>query len=184
MITETSELWLKPNIHEIREAAFSEDAHVQQYGLYRYRLDITWDSTLPTLVTIGLNPSTATHTKDDPTIRRCKEFAKAFGCGTLRMLNVFALRSTDYKALFRVPDPIGPENTLEFLRYWCDGALTVACWGSHITERQWRHFYRAHEIAEAIPNLQCLRKTKSQHPEHPLYLPADLKPIPFAYAHD
>lgn len=184
MIIEATDLWVKPNIHEIREAAFSEDSLVKEFGLYRYRLDITWDSTLPTLVTIGLNPSTATHLKDDPTIRACKEFAKLLGCGTLRMLNAFALRSTDYKALFKVPDPIGPENTVEFLKHWWDGAITVACWGSHITERPWRHFYRGHEIAQTIPNLKCWRKTKSGHPEHPLYLPRNLQPIPFAYADD
>lgn len=161
--------------NEIREAAFSE------CGLYRYRLDIVWDATLRMLVTIGLNPSTADHLKDDPTIRRCKEFAKVFGFGGYRMLNAFALRSTDYKALFRAKDPIGPENTIEYLRLWSDGPMTIACWGGHITERKWQHYYRGHDISEAIPGLLCLRRTKSGHPEHPLYLPGNLKPQAFSY---
>jgi hypothetical protein len=164
---------------EWREAAYSDDE------IYRYRLDITFDPENPrTLVTIGLNPSTATENKDDPTIRVCKRMAKDLDCGTYRMLNAFAFRSTDYKALFRNPDPIGPENTLEYLRYWCDGATVVACWGAHITERPWRHFYRGREIAAAIPNLQALKVTQSGHPHHPLYLPVDIRLQPFAYAID
>lgn len=161
---------------ERREAAFSPDRQ------FRYRLDITWDSTRPTMTTICLNPSTADHLQDDPTIRRGKAFARSFGCGTYRMLNVFAFRSTDYTAIFRQPDPIGEDNTLEYLRFWCDGTLAVAAWGAHITERNWwRHYYRGHDVADAIPELMCLKRTKSGHPQHPLYLPAGLRPMPFSY---
>lgn len=97
------------------------------------------------------------------------------------MLNAFALRSTDHKALFRFKDPVGPENTVEYLKQWCDGPMTIACWGAHITERKWSHYYRGHVIAESIPGLLCLRKTQKGHPEHPLILPYGLKPIPFSY---
>ncbi len=165
------------NDEEMREAVYSDDE------IYRYRLDICFDLNNPrTLVTIGLNPSTATETKDDPTIRVCKRLAKDMGCGTYRMLNAFAFRSTDYKALFRNPDPIGPDNTIEFLQHWCDGAHVVACWGAHITERPWRHFYRGRDVAKAIPNLYALKITQSGHPHHPLYLPADTILKPFSYA--
>ena len=174
IITETAEIEIN-GVREVREAVFSPDK------IYRYRLDICWDTGLPTLATVGLNPSTATHLKDDPTIRRGKGFAKRYGCGSYRMLNAFAYRSTDYKALFRVADPVGPENTIEFLNFWLDGTVGIACWGAHITERQWRHYYRGHYLSDAFPSLKCFRKTKSGHPEHPLYLPADLKPIPFQY---
>lgn len=162
---------------EKREAVFSDDE------LYRLRLDITWDASNPrTMTTIALNPSTADHLIDDPTIRRGKAFAKGFGCGTYRMLNAFALRSTDYKALFRAKDPIGPDNTLEFLKFWAEGTLTIACWGAHITERPWKHFYRGHEIAGAINHLYALSLTQSGHPAHPLYLKGDCRTFPFEYA--
>lgn len=158
-----------------REAVFSED------GRYRYRLDICWNPTLRTLCTIGLNCSIADHLKNDPTITRGIGFAESLGCGSYRMLNAFAFISTDYKALFRAADPVGPENTVEFLRHWTDGTIAVAAWGAHMTERGWRHFYRGHNIAEAIPALHCFKLTKSGHPQHPLYLPKTLQPIPFAY---
>lgn len=160
---------------ELRTAFFSEDM------IFRYRLDICWDPALPTMTTIALNPSTADEMKDDPTIRRGKAFARAWGCGAYRMLNAFALRSTDYKGLFRVADPIGPDNSIELIRQWCTDTLTIACWGSHITSRKWKHYYRGKDIAERIPDLYALRISANGHPVHPLYLPADLKPVPFRY---
>lgn len=160
---------------ERRDATFSDD------GIYRYRLDITWDPSLRTLTTIALNPSTATHEKDDNTIRACKKLARNMGFGSYRMLNAFALRSTDYKALFRAGDPIGPDNTMEFLKFWCDGTFVLACWGAHITERRWKHYYRGREIAENIPHLHALKVTQSGHPQHPLYISASVRPLPFAY---
>lgn len=43
---------------------------------YRYILSRTWDETKPTVVFIGLNPSTADEETDDPTIRKCINYAK------------------------------------------------------------------------------------------------------------
>ena len=96
------------------------------------------------------------------------------------MLNAFALRSRDPKKLYLAKDPIGPENTIDFLKE-NSSELRIACWGIEIAAKNWKHHYRGHDIAESIPNLMCLRKTKHGHPEHPLYLPSDLKPVPFKY---
>ncbi len=147
---------------------------------YRYRLEIVWDLESPLLVVIGLNPSTATHLQDDNTLHRVKGFARSFHCGGVRMLNAFALRSTQPGRLFTVKDPVGPDNTLEFLEA-NRTALTIAAWGSTIQKKKWNHWYRGHEIAAALPGLMCLRKTPTGHPEHPLYLPGGLTPIAFSY---
>ncbi len=159
---------------EVRSALFSEDMR------YRYQLDIRWDARLPFMTVIGLNPSTATHLEDDPTLRRVKAFAASYGCGSVRMLNAFALRSTSPKALFTEADPIGPCNTLPFIGNSLEG-VTIAAWGRTIQSKKWANWYRGHEIASAIIGLKCFRKTPSGHPEHPLYLPGDLKPVPFSY---
>ena len=169
---------VKTEVHvsdtETRTAAYSE------CGLYRYSLRITWNFDLTEMAVIALNPSTADHIQDDPTLRRVKAFARDWGYGGVTMLNAFALRSTDPKNLFKHKDPIGPENTIEWLKWMaCDP--TLAAWGTNITKKPWTHYYRGKEIASAIPGLLCFRKTDSQEPEHPLYLPADLKPIPFSY---
>ena len=44
---------------------------------------------------IGLNPSTADETQDDPTVRRCIRYAQSWGYGALYMTNIFAFRATD-----------------------------------------------------------------------------------------
>lgn len=160
--------------NEVRTALFSDCQK------YRYRLEIVWDTTSCLLVVIGLNPSTATHLEDDPTLKRVKSFARSFGCGGVRMLNAFAWRSTSPLALFQVADPVGPDNTLEFLRE-NRTAVTVAAWGANIQKKPWRHWYRGHDITKVMPGLMCFRKTTDGHPEHPLYLPGDLTPVAFSY---
>ena len=160
--------------NELRQALYSECES------YRYALEITWVPSGNAIAVIGLNPSTATELVDDPTLRRVKGFAREWGYGGVRMLNAFALRSTDPKALFKHTDPIGPDNTIGFLKSMAY-PHTIAAWGKNIQSKKWRCYYRGHEISEAMPYLQCFRITDSGHPEHPLYLPADLKPVPFSY---
>ena len=77
---------------------------------YRYVLLREWDSQLPKIMFIGLNPSTADENQDDPTIRRCIAFAKSFDYGGFYMLNLFAYRSTSPSKLREVDDPIGEDN--------------------------------------------------------------------------
>jgi hypothetical protein len=159
---------------EYRTAGYSECEK------YRYFLKIIWDADLLAMGVIGLNPSTATHLVDDPTLRRVKGFAKGWGYGGIQMLNAFAVRSKDPKILFTHKDPIGPENTLAFL----DGLqceFTLAAWGGNIRSRKWRHYYRGHDISHTIPHLQAFRITSKGDPEHPLYLPSDVKPVWFSY---
>src|ERR1051326_5628436 len=79
-------------------------------GLFRYRLWRHWTPGMPPLVFVMLNPSTADAEKNDPTVERCERRAKAGGFGGGEVVNLFALRSTDPKALYSAADPIGPEN--------------------------------------------------------------------------
>ena len=77
---------------------------------HRYTLWRTWDSSLPYCQFIGLNPSTADETKDDPTVRRCIAFSKMWGYGALCMTNLFGFRSTDPAGLLTVEDPVGDND--------------------------------------------------------------------------
>lgn len=127
---------------------------------------------------IGLNPSTADATRDDPTIRRCKGFALGWGCGELWVVNLFALRSPNPSALLKSADPIGPDNE-DWLRVAVDGAdIVVAAWGNY---GQLHHRGRA-VAARFRGRLQMLGLTKVGMPRHPLYVRAGtaLHPLPLA----
>lgn len=142
---------------------------------WRYMLWRRWDVELGTCAFIGLNPSTADETVDDPTIRRCIGFAKSWGYGSFHMLNMYALRSTDPRGLRAVPPhlALGPLNN-EYLLAACRSAdIVVAAWGTHGKARN-------DEVVELLTNggvyLYHLRLTAEGLPGHPLYLPAALQP--------
>jgi hypothetical protein len=123
---------------------------------------------------IGLNPSTADETKDDPTIRRCIAFAKSWGYSALCMTNLFAFRATDPKVMMDAENPVGEQNDKCLLEYSRFAAVVVAAWGAHGTYKG-----RDVEVQALLPTLHCLRLTNGGHPGHPLYLPKTLVPIPF-----
>ena len=88
-------------------AVFSEDR------IYRYILRCQISPLLGagTCAFIMCNPSTADEHQDDPTIRRCIDFARSWGYAELVVLNLFAYRSMMDPALLRTKgDPVGPMN--------------------------------------------------------------------------
>lgn len=149
----------------VRGATFSRD------GRYRYTLRRAWGPG-PFVAFVGLNPSTADATDDDPTIRRCVGFAKAWGFDALVMLNLFAWRATDPDALLAAADPIGPAND-EVLAAVCEQAgLVIRAWGAHKAARD-----RAYAVEDALGYSADLGVTKDGHPRHPLYLRGDCVPV-------
>lgn len=150
----------------VRGAAISHD------GRYRYLLSRQWDDR-PAATFIMLNPSTADDMVDDPTIRRCMGFARAWGCGGLIVVNLYALRSTNPRALWEAEDPVGPENDFHLAmaaRAFEHRAPLVAAWGTHAKADRIAHVLTIPGIADRV---QCLGTTKSGAPRHPLYLRSD-----------
>ena len=139
---------------------------------WRYALWRLWDDRLPKVAFVGLNPSTADETANDPTIRRCIDFAKRWEYGGLYMLNIFAYRATDPRDMKSVVDPDGPGNDLS-LRRWCaEATLIVAAWGNHGMHRS-----RCNEILDlGLGRLFSLGETKHGQPKHPLYLSQRTEP--------
>lgn len=124
---------------------------------------------------IGLNPSTADENADDPTIRRCIGFAKAWGYDGILMLNLFAFRATDPADMKRAVDPVGPENDAKILESVGAAAIVVAAWGQHGAYRS-----RAFDVRKKLLkdfDVKCLGKTNNGHPRHPLYVRGDAKLI-------
>lgn len=136
---------------------------------------------------IGLNPSTADEVENDPTVRRCIDFATRWGFGALCMTNAFSFRSTDPEAMKREPQPndIVGRTTLYcpndewLMRCAKEASLVVAAWG-----KDGRHLNRESEILKMFEaagiQMHCLGTNKDGTPKHPLYLLQTLTPIPFA----
>jgi len=140
---------------------------------WRYTLSRIWDSQKPMAQFICLNPSTADEIQDDPTVRRCINYARDWGYGGLVMTNIFAYRATDPKQMMAVPDPVGPLNDLYIYEVAIRAGIVVAAWGV-----RGPFLSRGKGVLELLAGLPvyCLRKTKEGHPGHPLYLRRDLKP--------
>lgn len=119
-----------------------------------------------------LNPSTADGSVDDPTIRRCISFAKVWGFEALRVVNLFALRSTNPQALLTASDPVGPDNQVYLDKAFAECSLVVAAWGAHAAAKR-----RGDALIRQFPECRVLGKTKSGAPRHPLYLPKQLNPL-------
>ena len=66
---------------------------------YRYRLTRRVGLADNAVTLVMLNPSTADETQNDPTIRRCIDFANRWGFGWLHVVNLSPLRSPDPKEL-------------------------------------------------------------------------------------
>lgn len=153
----------------LRTARFSDDE------TYRYSLGRVWNvpANQPPrgVCWVMLNPSTADHEKEDPTIKRCIMRSQDLGYDGLVICNLFALRSTDPKYLVGHPDPVGPDNdrTIEYWIHKCD--LVIAAWGQSFPKEHDVYVYRKMKALREVQAM-CLGKTKSGHPKHPLYVAA------------
>jgi hypothetical protein len=169
---------------------FGEDktATLSKCGLYRYTLTRIWDADKPSTLFIMLNPSTADSEEDDPTIRRCMGFARAWGCGTVEVVNLFAYRATEPALLAscaRVAPgvAVGREND-SYIRACVEmhsnpGDYIVAAWGAWADRKELR--FRREQVLRLLPlaDLMCLDVTQTGQPKHPLYCRADLTPTKY-----
>jgi len=136
---------------------------------YRYVLWRIWDDDMPKVMFIGLNPSTADETDDDPTIRRCIGFAKRWGFGGVYMLNIFAYKAVQPEQMKKAADSIGAENDGYLARYAEMSSLVIGAWGNHGV-----YLNRGAGVIEMFPTMQCMKMTKRNQPAHPLYLRSDI----------
>jgi hypothetical protein len=156
----------------IESGAFFSPDRMYRYALWRARGHGQF------CMFIGLNPSTADETKDDPTIRRCMGFAKSWGYDGIMMFNLFAFRATDPDVMMKFKgDAVGPDNDIHISVAAEDKqcGMMVAAWGAHGD-----HQARGHQVHQRWGHrLHHLGLTKDGQARHPLYLKADTKPFPF-----
>jgi len=129
------------------------------------------------LLSIGLNPSTATDDDDDPTIHKESGFAVDWGHALYLKYNAYAYRATLPKDMFaarkRGVDIVGPDNDRSILeavhRIRHEGGLVLAAWGKHIEPD------RQQVLGALLREFQvvCVDTNKDGSPSHPLYKSAD-----------
>ena len=168
----------------------TRDAYVSPCKMYRYLLTRQWNHPnaglsdtqihamgmgrdLKQMVFVMLNPSTADAYEDDPTIRRCVSFARREGYDMLHVANLYAGRATKPSDLYKMGDPVGPENE----RVWSkikkhaeDNVAIVCAWGADRRARIQAQRFLNFMDGRA---LHCLGTTKDGSPKHPLYLKSD-----------
>ncbi|KKK47386.1 hypothetical protein LCGC14_3155750 [marine sediment metagenome] len=142
------------------------------HRLYLWR---RWKKSGPWVMFIGLNPSTADESLNDPTIRRCISFAWKWGYSGMFMCNAYTLVSTNPKKLnAEAPIARAASLAMRVIRRRCEEA--VAGWGNQIVlVRGWED--RVDRLKRDLEPLHCLGVTKSGHPRHPLYLPYNAQRI-------
>jgi hypothetical protein len=149
-------------------------------GLYRYRVErqIAPFTGSGTVCFVMLNPSTADAETDDPTIRRCKDFAVEWGFEGLVVVNLFALRTTRPVHLWDgtiAEDPVGVANWAYTCEAVDEADLVIAAWGGHKYVARSPVYHRVRSLGSTGTDsrIRCLGKTASGQPRHPLYVRAD-----------
>lgn len=160
-------------MYRLFDSSCVSGAEFSECGQYRYGLWRKWDEDKPNIMFIGLNPSTATETMDDPTIRRVKRFAMDWGYGGVYMCNLFAFISAYPNDLKTCDDPIADNDLwLIYFATMCKDVLFA--WGSFPEATE-----RAKIVSDMFPAAVCLGLNKNGTPKHPLYISANTKPLKY-----
>ena len=159
--------WRKKGRHVVAKNAVID-------GVFRYSLGRVWRSSKPVTTWVMLNPSTADNIEDDPTVARCMKWARAWNCGGIVIVNLFAYRTTFPADLHHAHrdgiDVVGPRND-SFIRAagivaTRSGGPVVVAWGAHAARYP-------HRVQQTVLNLtgaplMTLGATRDGHPVHPL----------------
>jgi hypothetical protein len=131
---------------------------------------------------VMLNPSTADAETNDATVRKVMGFSTRWGFSEARIVNLYALRSRDPKALKTHPAPIGPLNDSYIASESAAAEMVVTAWGQNA------------ELNRAVDVLRILQVGRdgnqgiftlgrcggvAGHPKHPLMLGYDTRLDPF-----
>lgn len=163
------------------EKSGESTAILSKDGRYRYQLTRRWAEGADTALWIMLNPSTATASKDDPTIRRCISFSQSFGMASLMVVNLFAFRATDPKKLLALKpeEAIGPNNAAVLGAAMSIASCVIAAWGA-LPQKLWTASKPSRDVIQTCKKLQCLGRAKSGAPRHPLYVRSETPLMPWA----
>jgi hypothetical protein len=133
------------------------------------------------LVSIGLNPSTATCDDDDPTVHKESFYTIQWGYRLFIKTNAYGFRATVPDDMFaardRGIDIVGPENdaairrAVELVRQ--QGGRVLVAWGKNIERERQAAISRLLADVDAY----CIKPNKDGTPFHTCYSRNDAKPV-------
>lgn len=158
---------------------------------YRLSLMLAWPRdplTVRMLTWVMMNPSMATATTPDPTVKRVTSFTKAWGYDGFKIVNLWSWRTPYPTALkdaqARGVDIIGPKNDEHIYDAMDTSSGVVFAWGAGVTTIQgWENRVLAVQNMSHKAGHQphVLRMSKTGQPCHPVRLPSNLPMTPLPY---
>ncbi|NKI17388.1 DUF1643 domain-containing protein [Spongiibacter sp. KMU-166] len=176
--------FIEPEIHKA--------ATLSHCGKLRWSLRRWWrvDSRV---CWVMLNPSTADASADDPTLKRCIHFSRAWGYGGLIVVNLYPFRSPSPADCRRWADweSNGPDWHVRDVLMRNEAIVVEACQSSDLIVVAWGNqpwaMACSEHMLEAIQEnidkpLHCLGITKNGSPKHPMArgkhrAPVDQQPV-------
>ena len=153
-------------------ACFSHDKK------YRYLLGRNVSDSSRRLLFVMLNPSTATDTRSDRTITRCANFARAWGYGTMEVVNLFAFKTAYPAVLQKAGRPVGARNNAYIRDAVSRADRVVLAWSGEVAKKigfKRRAARVLNMVCEVTPPYH-LDFTKTGEPRHPRVLPKSTTP--------
>jgi hypothetical protein len=150
------------------------EAEISECGKYRYtlkrRVNINLKTNKPCLF-IMLNPSTADHRIDDPTIKKCYGFAERESCTSLTVVNLFAFRATDPNQLLKITHSHRENQNYIFGEIEKHRlGLVIVAWGSHEAVKYAPTGWIDLQLFRNNIHPKCFKINKDGNPKHPLYV--------------
>ena len=162
-------------------------------SLYSSNKDDTWRYTLgkpgkSLLMTIGLNPSTATREKADNTVAKVEKIAQREGFDGFVMLNLYPVRETHYRLLPSTADRKAFNRNLDKIEELVaaqSNPVIWAAWGESIKHHP--YFVEARDELFArlakydVKWVRFGELTAKGHPRHPSRLQYSWKLLPYEF---
>jgi hypothetical protein len=151
-------------------AIFSEDKK------YRYALWRIQNPTKPILGVVGLNPSKADGSNNDPTVvRLIVRTSTIFATfGGFILTNLHGLVSTDPNALLNNPNAVGELNDYYIKQMVSLTTCQLCGWGSFKPVLK-----RSPIVYKMLPNPICFAVNADGQPKHPLYVGYDVPMVKY-----
>jgi hypothetical protein len=141
------------------KAQFSRDKTRRFFLMRRWAIG-------PTVLAVGLNPSIASTTQDDPTLRRLVRLLDAHGFGAVMLLNLWSQIAVQPSKVIRTEGRWTVSDWRRFHRITSRTDARLWMWGANGR----RHPDVQDVIASDVDAL-CFGVTAEGMPKHPLYLP-------------